>query len=144
MNAIMKHLVHGECLIMSTENSDEVVTFVKPFSDDMIVVNYKNGDMMAPVDMITIPPFVVQKYTAKLEREMKMAELQVQVQNRKVAFTKAQEARKAKYLEDKLQTAQMLVELAETTGDLLSFRNAERALKLVSDEVVDFITGVAQ
>jgi hypothetical protein len=143
MNPMLKHLDAGECLIFNTGESDAVVTFSKLFSDELIVVNHCGGVIMAPVSMITIPPFVVQKYTAKLERETKMSEHKEQVESRKAALTKAQESRKAKDLELRLENLRMLVEFAEEVGDLPSFRKAQHALSELNDEVVDFITGVS-
>lgn len=140
MNPIMKFVEPGDCLIINVTGEDEIVTFSKVYSDDLLIVNHKDAAMMIPVVYVRVPPFVVEKYSAKLEREVKMSEHAKNTETRKTQHEAAQ-------LRIKLNHVRALVETAELKAEIVSFEEAEQALtdfnRYVAREL-NMLTGVSQ
>lgn len=141
MNPIMKFVEPGECLIVNVAGcGDEIVTFVQVYSDDLLIVNHKGAAALMPTEYVRVPPFVVEKYSAKLEREIKMSEHAKKVVDRKTEHEAAK-------LRTKLTLVRSLVETAQAKVDVVSFRAAEEAVSEFNQYVMrelNMLTGVSQ
>lgn len=141
MNPIMKFVEPGECLIVNVAGcGDEIVTFVQVYSDDLLIVNHKGAAALMPTEYVRVPPFVVEKYSAKLEREIKMSEHAKNVETRRDQLEAAQ-------LRAKLNLVRTIVENAELKAEIVSFKAAEQAISDFNQFVtreLNMLTGVSQ